>query len=456
MKKILIIFILSSTVFTACKLGPDFQEPEYNAAKAYRFSGDEIRQVVNQQWWEVFDDPTLDSLISKALTNNQDVLIAAVRLEAARTNIGYTKADQLPSFKYGVGANGSGLSGNNQSGFHAYPELTWEIGFWGKYRRMNEAAQADYLATKYAAQTVEISLVSAIASTYYAILAFKDQLYIATNTLASRDSGLIIMRDKYEGGLISKMDMNQAQIQRDIAATVVPNYKRAIATNENTLSILLGQQPYDIITGTPFHEQSYILDIPEGIPSELIERRPDVQTQEAVLHSKTAKIGIAEALRWPSFNLTGMLGTASSDLTDFNTMGLTWSAGGNLLGPIFQFGKNKDRVTLAEKDAELAYLQYEQSALNAFREVEDALIKISSYKEELVAQESRTNAAVESEELAFIRYNEGSTTYLEVLEQQRQAFSAQLDILTNRLNLINSYILLYKALGGGWNTNENQ
>ncbi|TRX62381.1 efflux transporter outer membrane subunit [Carboxylicivirga sp. M1479] len=455
MKYYLYIPLLLMVLFSSCKMGRDFEAPQFETTSKYRFSNEELESAVNLKWWDLFKDPTLDSLIRIALANNQDIRMAAVRIEAAKTNIGYTKADQLPSFTYGAGVNGSGLSGNNQSSFHIYPELSWEVGFWGKYRRLNEAAQADYLSSQYAAQTVELGLISALVSTYYNILANTDLLQIATSTLESRDNGLVIMRDKYEGGLISKMDYNQAQIQRDVAATVVPRYKRLIAVNETALSLLLGSQPMEITQGIAFHEHQYELDIPTGIPSELLTRRPDIQTSQAILHSKTAKIGVAEALRWPSFNITGMLGAASSDLTDFTSMGVTWSAGGNLFGPLFQFGKNKDRVTLAEKEAELAYLQYEQTVIGAFKEVEDALIKIDTYKEELIAQESRTETSVESEELSHIRYDEGSTTYLEVLEQQRQAFSAQLDLLSNRLNLINSYILLYKALGGGWQVDTN-
>ena len=166
--------------------------------------------------------------------------------------------------------------------------------------------------------------------------------------------------------------------------------------------------------------------------------------------AKNAEIGVAESMRWPSFSLTGLLGAASSDLSNLSSMGLAWSAGASIFGPIFQFGKNKDRVVIATQEAQITLLQYEQTSLNAFREVEDALVQISTYREELQAQESRTYTAIESEELAHVRYEEGSTTYLEVLEQQRQSFSAQLDLLANRLNILNSYILLYKALGGGW------
>ena len=449
-----LIFVMAIG-FSGCMLGPNFQKSEYTGSDQFRFAeaGDSI---INLRWWDIFEDPVLDTLIKIAINENKDVQMAAARIEAARANIGFTKADQNPALRFGVGASVSGMTGNNSSNFYAYPELNWEIGFWGKYRRMNEAAQASLLASEYGKRTIQLSLISAVATTYFTILASYDQLHISTNTLASRDSGLYLMEGKYEGGLIALIDLNQAQIQRDVAATAVPTYKRIIAKNENALSILLGRMPQEIKTGIPFYKQKYELDIPVGIPSEVLERRPDIRQTEALYRAQNAQIGISEALRWPSLNLTASLGAASADLISLNAYGLTWSVGSSLFGPLFQFGKNKRRVEMSVANAKASLLQYEQTTIQAFREVEDALISIETYKEELIAQESRAKTAVGSEQLAHVRYDEGSTTYLEVLEQQRQSFSAQLDLLSTRLNLLNSYILLYKSLGGGWLSPEEE
>ncbi len=455
MRKLLLFFLLMVGM-SSCMLGPNFQKSEYAGPDTYRFDTLNEPQSVNLLWWELFEDEILDSLIRIALKNNRDVQITAARIETAKANIGYTKADQWPAFRYGFGTSVSGSGGNTSSSLNIYPELSWEIGFWGKYRRLNEAAQANLLASQYARETVRLGLVSAVVSTYYTILAGYDQLAMARETLTSREDGLTIMRDKYEGGLISKMDLNQSSIQRDVAATFVPTYKRIIALNENALSVLLGDAPMEIPTDIPFHEHNYLLDIPFGVPSELLIRRPDIQQSEYTYMAKNAEIGVAEAMRWPSLSLTGFMGMASSDLTSLSSFGLAWSAGASIFGPIFQYGKNKDRVVIATQEAQVALLLYEQTTLNAFREVEDALVKISTYREEMDAQVSRSNTAIETEELAHVRYEEGSTTYLEVLEQQRQSFSAQLDLLANRLNIVNSYILLYKALGGGWLTPEEQ
>jgi len=457
MRKIVQVFILLLILgFNGCKLGPDFQKPQYSGPGRFRFDSVETVQTVNLRWWELMDDPVLDTLIAIALRENQNILIAAARVESAKANIGYTKAGQWPSFSFGVGITGSGNAGTITSGFSVYPQFSWEIGFWGKYRRLNEAAQADYLASEYAKRTVQLSLISSVATTYFYILASEEQLSIARRTLASRDSGLLIMQDKYDGGMVTLMDYNQAKIQRDIAASTIPTYERMIALNQNALSILLGRMPQNITLGKPFIEHKYEMDIPVGLPSELLERRPDVLQAEEFYRAQNAQIGVSEAMRWPSLNLTGLFGVASSELLSLNAIGLTWSAGATLLGPLFEFGKNKRRVEMAVQNARMALLDYEKTVQQAFKDVEDALVSIHSYRKEVVAQESRSKTAIESENLSYVRYNEGATTYLEVLEQQRQSFSSQLELVTARVNLLNSYILLYKALGGGWLSPEEE
>lgn len=458
MKNIILIFSFTLLIYSSsCKLGPDYQKPIVESPENFRFDTVHANDsLVNLRWWELFNDPTLDTLISHALQNNRDVLATAARVNSVRANIGYTKADQWPSFSFAVGASSSVTGGDNTNAFYAYPELIWEVGFWGKYRRLNEAARAQYVASEYGKRSVQISLITAVATSYFTILAAKKQLNISNSTLGNRNQGVEIMQDKYLGGTISEMDLNQAKLQRDIAATVVPGFKRVIALNENSLSILLGKNPKVIETGIKFMDHSYQLDIPVGVPSELLTRRPDIKASEANYEAKNAQIGVTEAMRWPSLSLTGLLGVASSDLSSLTAQGLSWSVGANFLGPIFEFGKNKRRVDIAKYDAYASLMDYESTVLQAFREVEDALIKIDTYNEEMLAQSSRSNTAISSEDLAMVRYTEGLTTYLEVLEQQRQSFSSQLDFVYSRLNVINSYILLYKALGGGWISQEEE
>ncbi len=460
MKKI-ILFTLGITIFlSGCKLGPDFQKIDYSGPDTFRFDSITTDTIVNLRWWELFDDPMLDSLINVALVENKDLLIAAARIEAAKANLGLTKADQWPSFGYsaGVGSGnfGGGLLTNNTSSVSAYPEMSWEIGFWGKYRRLNESAQAELVASEYGKRTIQIGLISAVASTYFSLLEYKTNLEISKKTMASRDSGLVIIQARYDYGTVPELDLNQAQIQFAIAASSVPQYKRAIAITQSSLSILLGNYPIEINPATTLREQHITPNIPEGLPSQLLQRRPDVLQAEASYAAQNAKIGAAEAARWPSLNITGLLGYASSDLTSLASGGLAWSAAAGITGPIFQFGKNKRRVEIERYNTEVALKQYESIALQAFKEVEDALISISTLKEELGIQRFRSEAAMNAEYLSEERYNKGETSYLEVLESQRQSFNAQLQVTQTEQSLLDAYVSLYKALGGGWLSSEEE
>lgn len=444
-------------IMNSCLLGPDFAQPEYNVSANYRFDTNySTDSVVNLRWWDIFQDPVLDTLIVQALENNVNLLATAKRIEAAKTNIGFVKADQWPAIGYGVGVSGSGLAGDNQSAFFGNPQLGWEIGFWGKYRRLTESAQAEYLASEYGKRTLQISLISSVSTAYFNLIAGYEQLKISENTFKARDSGLVIMDARYKGGMISLMDYNQAKLQRDAAAAAIPGFKRAISLNENALSILLGKTPDSVVVGVPFHLQSIDMEIPVGLPSTLLIRRPDILQASEKYRSLNAQIGAAEAARWPSFNITGLLGVASPSLSSFSGAGLAWSASATIAGPIYQFGKNKKRVEIATYNAQASLIDYEGVVLLAFKEVEDALVKIQTYNEQRVYLESKMKTAVESETLSKVRYDQGSTTYLEVLEQQRQSFSSQLDFINVRLNVANSYVLLYKALGGGWLSPEEE
>lgn len=460
MKKFLIILIGITVSVSSCKLGPDFYKPDFSGPERFRFDSASVDTTVNIYWWKLFNDPILDTLIETALRNNKDVLVAAARIESAKINIGYTKADQYPSFSYNIGASSGNFAGikqpNSANSFFAYPELSWEIGFWGKYRRLTEAARADLLASEYGMRTIQMSLISAVASTYFELLSNHEKLIISQNTLASRDSGLLMIEAKYNWGVIAEIDLNQSQVQRAISAAAVPQYKRAIAQTESTLSILMGRNPGGFDSISELSNMIFPPEIPAGLPSQLLERRPDIKQAEAQLMSKNAQIGVAEAMRWPSLNLTGLFGVASSDLSTLTTGGFAWSAGGSLLGPVFQFGKNKKRAEMARYEAEASLHEYEGTVLQAFKDVEDALITISTLKDELVAQEMRYKAATNAEKLSENRYSYGETSYLEVLDSQRQSFDAQLSYTETRANLLSAYIELYKALGGGWLSPEEE
>jgi len=288
------------------------------------------------------------------------VLVAAARIESARANIGYTNADQWPTLNYNAGAGSGNYAGVKQSSstnnFFAYPELSWEIGFWGKYRRLNEVSQADLLASEYGMRTIQMSLISSVASTYFELLSNKAKMLISENTLASRDSGLLIIEERYHWGVVAEIDLNQSQVQRAISAAAVPQYRRAIAQTESSLNILLGNNPEAIATTSKLINMAFPPDIPTGLPSQLLERRPDIKQAEFLLQAQNAQIGVAEAMRWPSLSLTGLLGVASTDLSSLTTGGLAWSASASLLGPLFEFGKNKNVLKWLDLKPKLYYM----------------------------------------------------------------------------------------------------
>jgi len=463
MKKITILLILGIAIYlSGCKLGPDFQKPEYEGPSTFRFNTPSTDTIVNLRWWELFNDPVLDTLIKKALENNKDVMVAAARIDAARANLGYTKADQWPSFGFNIGASyGNSVSGlatlpDVSSNFFAFPEMSWEIGFWGKYRRLNESAKANLLSSEYGLRTVQISLISAVASSYFALLDNIKKLEISKSTLSARDSSLAIIQARYDYGVVAEIDLNQAQIQSAISAAAVPVYTRAIAFNQSTISILLGKYPDAIPIGQNLFDQLEPPDIPVGIPSQILTRRPDVMQAEFDYAAQNARIGAAQAMRWPSLNITGLLGVASSDLTSLTSAGLGWSVGGTLLGPLFQFGKNKRRVEIERANTVAALNIYESVALQAFKEVEDALIAIQTLRQELIAQQRRYTAALNAEYLSNERYDKGETSYLEVLDSQRQSFDAQLAFSQTRRDLLGAHVALYKSLGGGWLSPEEE
>jgi multidrug efflux system outer membrane protein len=461
MRKTIQLIILGFIVFlSSCKLGPDFNRPEYFGPASFRFDSISTDTIVNLLWWEMFHDDVLDTLINHALENNKDVLIAATRVDAAAANLGYTKANQWPTFGFNVGAStGNSLGGiatldEVSSNYFAFPQMDWEIGFWGKYRRLNESARAQLLASEYGLRTVQISLISAVASTYFTMLDNMAKLQISQRTLAARDSSEQIIQSRFNYGVVAEIDLNQAQIQTAISAAAVPTYKRAIALNQSTLSILLGQFPSSISFGKNLIDQLEPPDIPNGIPSQLLTRRPDVMQAEAEYAAQNARIGAAQAMRWPSLSLTGLFGIASSELSSLTSAGLGWSASGIVFGPLFNFGKNKRRVEIERANTETALRIYERVALQAFKEVEDALISIETFREELLAQRQRYQAAINAEYLSAERYDKGQTSYLEVLESQRQSFEAQLSYSQVRRDLLGAHVALYKALGGGWITEQ--
>jgi len=461
-RKLSYILIFTALVYSGCKVGPDYQRPELSSPSAYRFDSISTDTVLNLEWWTLFNDEVLQELVGIALLENKDLKIAASRIEEARAIAGFTKADIYPQIGIEANAlysnqNPAGGSVDPFSSYYIAPALSWEIDFWGKFRRSNEAARAELMATHYAYRKIMISLISEVAATYFLLLDYDSRLEISRHTLESRIESLRIIQERFDKGIVPEIDLNQSQIQKEIAASSIPSYERAVANTENALSVLLGKNPGAIKRGSFLSDQIMPPEIPAGIPSILLERRPDILETEQYLAAQTARIGVAQAMRFPAISLTGVFGLSSAELSSFLTgESVIWGVGGTLLGPIFNFGKNKRRVEIENERTLQAAYSYENSVLRAFQEVEDALVSIDTYNRELIARENQKTAALNAATLSKDRYNGGVTSYLEVLDSERSLFDSELyasEVLQRKLN---AYVQLYKALGGGWISSEEK
>tara|TARA_B100000809_G_scaffold35204_1_gene30948 strand:+ start:7148 stop:8737 length:1590 start_codon:yes stop_codon:yes gene_type:complete len=450
------LFIVGLLMYS-CAVGPNYHKPKDTTASEFRSNNLDSRfndSIVNLKWWEIFQDSIVETLVRQALANNKNLLIAASRVNQARANVKFTNSDRLPKFGYGASSGGTNmLLGNTTDQFNSFSgtvNASWEIDFWGKYKRSTEAAKADLLSSFYGKRALEIALISEIAINYFKLIGFRTQLDISKKTLASRDSTLTIIQHRFDYGYTHIIDVNQAEIQKAIAQTAVPYYRRMIAMTENNLCVLIGKSPDQIKTHTTYHNYKLPDTIPIGIPSEVLLRRPDVLQAEQIFRSSNAKIGVAQAMRYPSFSLTGLLGLGSSELSTILGSGLGWGATAGITGPIFEFGKNKRRVDIAREGAKQSLLTYENTVLNSMREVSNALVEIETLREELKARQLRLDAANNASSLSSQRYYQGVTSYLEVTENQRQEFDAELSFSDNFQQLLTAHVRLYKSLGGGW------
>ena len=458
MKYIYIIStLLIAITFNSCMVGPNFQKTEIDSPDKYRFTEEPTDTVINLKWWELFQDTTLITLIDSGLIYNNDVRIAASRIEESRIYLGYTKADMYPSFSYGGNFSyGNAIGGiipasSTEAGFSSTANMTWEIDFWGKYRRSNEAARAELLASEYGLRTIQINLITEISNAYYTLLDYNYRLEIAKRTLTSRDESLRIIQDRFDHGTIPEIDLNQSQIQNAVAAGSIPATERAVAYAENALRVLTGENPSTIELTSTIVNQVIPPTIPVGLPSQLLVRRPDIMAAEQQVAAQNARIGVAQAMRFPSISLTAMFGMASASLSTFNAGdALMGNVGAGLFGPIFNFGKNKRRVEIEAERTKQAKIKYEEAVLQAFRETEDALINISTLEKELESVILRLEASRNASRLSNIRYNGGVASYLEVVDTDRTLFEIELyhsELMQRRLI---AYTNLYKVLGGGW------
>ena len=465
MKTILIITsVLLVVLMTGCAVGPDFTRPVVDTPEQYSVPDTVLLDSViydsslNLLWWEIFSDPVIDTLVRSALANNKDIGIAFSRLEESRALLGFSKADILPNLGYQGSASRGNLAGTFQTtqtsnNFFVAPVVNWEIDFWGKFRRANEAARAEMMASAYGLHAAQIGLISEVIGTYFLLRDYRRQLKISQETLRLRLHSLDIIQKRFDKGIIPEIDLNQQQIQKEIAEAAIPAVERAMIQTENALSVLLGRLPGSIdnlLTQSDPKDSLKVPVIPSGLPSALLERRPDVRQSEFALQAQNARIGVAQAVRFPSISLTGMLGAASSELASLTDGEAAWSISGSITGPIFNFNKNVRRVEVEEERTRQALLRYENTVLNAFREVEDALTEVRTYQDQFASVKRKLTAARTAANLSGERYDKGVTSFLEVLESERTLFSVEIELSQIKRAYGSSYVKLYKALGGGW------
>ena len=456
--------LLVAVLLTAgCTLGPDYQRPDVPVPEGWReVSKSEQETLANTPWWELFQDPELVSLIDSALAGNQDLMIAVERIEEARAIYGFTRADLYPKVDAAASASRLRLSENGvpsiPSGvdsqdtlFSVAGTVFWELDFFGRVRRASEADLAQLYAAEEARRAVVITLVADVARAYVELRELDRSLEISQRTLASRVEYVDLARVRFEGGKTSELDLRQAEAELHRTESFVHDFEGQVKQKENEISALLGRNPGAIPRGRTLDELTVPPAVPAGLPSALLERRPDVREAEEQLVSANARIGAAKALLYPSVSLTGAFGFESTELNDvFDSASRSWSIGANLLQPIFNSGQNRRRVEVTESQERQALYAYERSVLLAFREVDDSLVGLRQSTLRRGSEGERVAAERKVLELAEVRYRGGVSDYLEVLDAQRSLFDAELSSTSAQRDEFVALIQLYKALGGGW------
>lgn len=456
---------LCAGLLAGCAVGPDFTKPDATTPDAFRMAepGGDATSIANTPWWELLRDQELQKLIRTALEDNKDLKRAAAAVEEFQARMFIARTDFAPQMNVTANAPAFGRKSNflvpgfpNPFNYYLQGNLSWEIDIWGRIRRSNEAARGDLLAREENRRAIVLQLVSGVAEAYFDLLQFDMQLDIARRTLKSWEESVRIAQARLRQGMISKLDADQFEAERANAAAKAAEFERQKVQKENQLSVLLGRNPGRIARGHSLTEQVMPPDVPPGLPSELLQRRPDILQAEQDLAAATARIGMAKADRFPKLSITGILGVASPHLSRLVANETAFGvAGPGLAGPLLNAQILGFQQRAAEAQARQVVAQYEQSVLVAFKEVEDSLVAVRTVREQRTAQLQQVDALRSALSLANLRYKGGLANYLDVLIAQRNLFEAELALMgTHRLHLV-SIVQLYKALGGGW-TPEGQ
>ena len=454
-------FALASLLLASCAVGPDYVKPSPDTPSAWRLEYETAAGLADLAWWEGFGDPVLNDLIQEALRENKDLKIAAARVDQFLGAFDTTRSQFFPQISGTAAVSRqkdtetgpipfpSGVSSiyNNHQ---AYLSVSWEIDIWGRIRRATEAARADVLASEEGRRAVILSLATNVANGYLTLRALDRQLEIAQDTEKAYAKTLQLFRLRHKYGTISRLELSQVESQYESAAQAIPQAESFIAQQENLLSTLIGRNPGPIPRGRTIDELAPV-GIPEGLPSTLLERRPDVLQAEQNLVAANARIGAAKALYFPTISLTGILGSASAELSKlFEGASSIWSVGAAAAGPIFTFGGISGQVKQAEAFQQQAFFQYLQTVQNAFREVDDALVGTIKGREKLASQGREVGSLKDYARIARLQYEGGTASYFLVLDADRSLFNAQISYVQTQSNIFTSLVNVYKAMGGGW------
>lgn len=459
----LIVTVVAAGLLGGCALGPNYTRP--SVAEPPTFRGQTAAESVSfadAPWWDVFQDPALKALIEEALRNNKDVAIAAARVQEARASLSVARSDLYPSLDYGATAGRArlplgglnlpdGTDHKTEDIFSGHMTMSWELDIWGRVRRSNEAARATLLATEDARRGVWLTLVSDVAQAYFELLALDVRLQIARDSVQAYQGTYDLFLDRLNLGVASKLETSRAQGALGAAQATIPELESEIVAKENQISILLGRTPGPIPRGNPMYAQPITPVVPAGLPSTLLERRPDLRQAEQQLVAANARIGVAKAEFFPKLSLTALFGAASPELSALTGGGATaWAAAGMLSGPLFNAGRTTGQYHASIAQWEQARLRYERSVLTALREVSDTLTALGKLSDAETREDTAVKGLGEAVEHANARYRQGLASYYEVLEAQQQLYPAQATLAQIRRNRLLAYAQLYKALGGGW------
>lgn len=464
------VALLVSLALSGCMVGPDYRRPDLTMPADWRTGPAQPSSLADLAWWEVFNDPALQELIRTGVAANRDVQVAVARVFEARAQLGVARAALFPQLDAGASYDYTRPNSKNSLFLRSLPrapgaeveaptgdvyrtqvDLTFELDLWGRLRRATEAARAELFASEDSWRSVLITLVADLARTYFDLLELDRELEIARSTLQTRRASLDLQRQRAERGLSTQLDVQRAAAEVAVAAATLPDVERRIAQTENALNFLVGRNPGPIPRGAVLDGQRVPPEVPAGLPSALLERRPDIRQAEQTMIAANARIGEAKAAYFPRISITGLFGLESVSMSSlFKGASRVWDIGPTMTVPIFTAGRISGTVKASEARQQQALAQYRRTIEQAFREVADALVFHQKMREIRAEQEARVAATRQALYLANLRYDRGLSTYLDVLDQERQLFRAELDLASSTRDQLTAVVQVYKALGGGW------